>query len=291
MWRLSLGVGLALVLAGCGREAEGEIRQKTEQYTEAFNRHDSQAMANFWAEDATYKNPRTGTVTNGRKAIQEHFEAFFKGTKEAKLKTRIDTLSFQGPDKAEETGVSTLTLPGKPPQELRYKVFFEKREGQWLLTEVAEVDVEKASSNYEQLKAVDWLLGNWEDKDEDSNIERKAVWDTHKNFITERFSVYALGHLDYEGQQIIAWDPAQKQIRSWIYDSDGGFGEALWSKVGQEWQVDTTYTLPDGRKASAIYLYTDIKPDSYTWQATGRVVGGELLPNIDPVTVVKKGVI
>lgn len=35
---------------------------------------------------------------------------------------------------------------------------------------------------------------------------------------------------DLEGTQVIGWDPAAGTIRSWMFDSDGGFGEGTWSK-------------------------------------------------------------
>ena len=31
--------------------------------------------------------------------------------------------------------------------------------------------------------------------------------------------------------QRIGWDPAAKQIRSWEFDSEGGFGEGTWGET------------------------------------------------------------
>ena len=61
---------------------------------------------------------------------------------------------------------------------------------------------------------------------------------------------------DLEGTQVIGWDPAAGTIRSWMFDSDGGFGEGTWSKKDNSWIVKFNQVLPDGRKASATNIYT-----------------------------------
>lgn len=152
----------------------------------------------------------------------------------------------------------------------------------------SENDLQASPRPYDKLQDLSWLIGTWEDTDEDTSVERKAAWDDSKNFINEQFAITTLKKKILHGQQIIGWDPVRKEIRSWIFDSDGGFGEAIWQKEGENWNVSTTYTLADGRKASSVYIYSDITPASYTWQSTGRIVEGELLPNIEPVKVVKK---
>ena len=61
---------------------------------------------------------------------------------------------------------------------------------------------------------------------------------------------------DLEGTQVIGWDPAAGTIRSWMFDSDGGFGEGIWTKNDNTWIVKFSQVLPDGRKASATNIYT-----------------------------------
>ena len=96
-------------------------------------------------------------------------------------------------------------------------------------------------------------------------------------------------HNELEGQQIIGWDPVKETIRSWIFDSDGGFGGSLWSKRGDnKWYAHTHFTLADGRKASAMHVYTKINDTTYTFESRARDIDGQLLPNIGPFTVNKK---
>ena len=46
--------------------------------------------------------------------------------------------------------------------------------------------------------------------------------------------------------QRIGWDPAAKQIRSWEFDSEGGFGEGKWGGDGDRWVIKHTAIRPEG---------------------------------------------
>ena len=65
----------------------------------------------------------------------------------------------------------------------------------------------------------------------------------HKQSRISPFPVPVVG-----GTQWIAWDAIDKQIRSWSLYSGGGFGEAVWTKDGNEWAVKTMARSADGRK-------------------------------------------
>ncbi len=89
------------------------------------------------------------------------------------------------------------------------------------------------------------------------------------------------------GMQLIGWDPAAKQIRSWVFDSDGGFAEGRWTKKENRWSITTIGTLPNGGKASSVNVITRIDDNQFKWKSLNRTAGGELLPNIDEVVVVR----
>ena len=35
------------------------------------------------------------------------------------------------------------------------------------------------------------------------------------------------------GTEVIGWDPTSRSIRSWVFDSDGSFGQAVWTRRGR----------------------------------------------------------
>jgi len=267
---------------------EAAIRQQAKTYVEAFNQHDAGTLVDYWAEDAIYRNPVTGVFLRGRDAIKEEFTALFDEKKDIQIELKIDSISFPEKNKAIEKGNAKITRPGEPSKETSYKVTYAKINGDWLIKTISEFDLEKAPTHYKELKELAWLIGDWIDEDEDVKIETVSSWDKYKNFITQRFIITVQDHVELEGQQVIAWDADKEKIRSWVFDSDGGFGEGFWSKKGNSWVVETAQTLANGSQASSINIYTKVDDNSFTWESTGREVDGEMLPNIDPVTVTRK---
>jgi hypothetical protein len=154
------------------------------------------------------------------------------------------------------------------------------------MTNVRESD--QAPSHYEQLKGLEWIVGEWIDRDENSSVHTTCKWTKNKNFISRSFAVSFGDQVNLEGTQVIGWDPSKQVIRSWIFDSDGGFGVGVWSQKGNRWTIRALRVLPDGRKASAVNVLTHVDDNSFTWESTGREVDGELLPNLGPITVVRK---
>ncbi len=73
--------------------------------------------------------------------------------------------------------------------------------------------------------------------------------------------------------QRIGWDPAAKQIRSWEFDSQGGFGEGKWGGDGDRWVIKHTATRPDGTTVSATNTMVRERPDLVRWTSTDRFVG------------------
>ena len=78
--------------------------------------------------------------------------------------------------------------------------------------------------------------------------------------------------------QRIGWDPAAGQIRSWEFDSEGGFGEGRWGGDGDRWVVKHTATRPDGATVTATNIMVKERPDLVRWSSTDRFVGSESDP-------------
>jgi len=267
---------------------ENEIRQTVAAYVDTFNRHDAAALAGFWADDASYVNPETGKTISGKEEIQKQFEEIFNDDTDETMTIEIDSVAFPHPNKAVESGVVTVESSDGSISKQAYRVFYEKINGKWLIQQAREVDVDLTPEENENLKELSWLIGEWIDEDDDSVNAINTSWDKYKNFIVQSFTVSVEGFLELEGKQLIAWDPIKRKIRSWVFDSDGSFGEGFWSKEGKNWVADMSQTMSDGKKGSATYIYTPLDDGSYTWQATDREVGGDILPDIEPVTVKRK---
>src|SRR5262249_54827034 len=100
-----------------------------------------------------------------------------------------------------------------------------KQDGKWLLDRVTHNDKEVATSHYEQLKALEWMVGQWTSDDDNAEVEVDCDWTKNHNFMTRAFKITIDGSVDTSGMQFIGWDPGTKAIRSWTFDSHGTFAE------------------------------------------------------------------
>jgi hypothetical protein len=138
------------------------------------------------------------------------------------------------------------------------------------------------------LDDLDWMVGQWIDQGEDVTIATNCSWTKNGNFLTRSFRVVVDEEVTLEGTQVVGWDPIGRRIRSWTFDSEGGFGQGRWIQDGSRWLVKTSYVLASGERASALNVFTYVDPDTFRWQSVNREVGGELQPNIPEVTVVRQ---
>jgi hypothetical protein len=148
----------------------------------------------------------------------------------------------------------------------------------------ATVDTPQASP----LSKLGWMIGQWIDEGDNSKITTACSWTENGKFLKRSFRVTIDGKLSLKGTQLVGWDPIEKRIRSWTFDSEGGFGEGRWIKDGNQWLVKTSYVLASGERASAVNVFRYVDENTLRWQSTAREVGGELLPNIPEVTVVRQ---
>ena len=264
---------------------EAAIRSGAEAYVQAFNKADAEGLASHWAEDAEYILP-SGEHLKGRDKIEQAFKKFFSDNQGIHIQVAISQIRFPRHNEAVEEGSAVVSRPGEKPKELTYEVTYVKRKAAWKIAHVEETF--SAPSNYEHLKELEWLIGDWVDDSESADVETLAQWTKNKNFITLSFRVRFEGQPALEGTQVIGWDPSVKSIKSWVFDSLGGFGQGVWSREGTRWTVRTTGVLITGEKTSAINIYTALDENTFTFSSIGREINGEPQPNIEQIRVVRK---
>lgn len=280
-------IGQSMVFAADQAADKAAIEKAIESYTAAFNASDAKALAEHWGPEAVYVNPLTGRQVEGREFIAKEFETILAETKETKLVVEAESIEFISPGVAMERGIAKLISKDGEPTASSYTAIHVKRAGKWLLDRVSEAEVPVAPSSYKRLKDLEWMIGTWIDGDELATVETTCQWTKNQAFITRAFTISVADRIDMSGMQIIGWDASESKIRSWVFDSDGGFGEATWTKKDNRWIVNSAGTLPDGRKASAINIMTIVDAETISWQSTGRELDGEILPNIEPVKLVR----
>ena len=294
-WALA-AMALALIFAvavhaaekkPASRSEEGAIRATVESYVAAYNRGDAKAVASHWSESADWISP-SGERVQGRQAIQDAMLALFAENQGVRIEVLQPSIRLVSHDVAVEEGIVRVIGPAELPSDSTYLAIHVKLDGQWKLDSVRETEVPEEPAASPQLDELAWLVGEWIDQSPDAVVESNVTWTKNKTFLSYSFTMSVPGADDLQGTHVIGWDPAAGTIRSWMFDSDGGFGEGAWSKKNDGWVVKFRQVLPDGRTASATNIYTLVDANTFTWKSIGRKMDDEFLPNIEEVKVVRK---
>jgi len=293
--RVALALIMIVILMVSGVNAENTgisadettIRKAVESYVEAYNRGDASAAASHWSREGSYLT-QTGEYAKGPDKIRPAMEKLFSERKGIQVKVAIFEVQRQSADRAIAKGFAVFQQPGDENDEAIFTATYVKEKGTWKIIKVDEDESSVPLATIAKLGELEWLIGDWVDQDEDATVETTFRWSKDFAFINGTFRVIVGDRVDLEGTQVIGWDPVGNKIRSWIFDNEAGFGEGEWSREGNRWTVNVKSVLGTGQKASSMNIYTYVDPDSFTWQSVSRAVGGELLPDIDEVTVVRK---
>jgi len=265
---------------------EKSIRASAEAFMKAYNSADAKAVAGLFAEDADSVD-EDGEPVRGRDAIEKQYIELFSDGVARAIKIQVQAVRLVTPDVAIEDGTFTITPePPGPPADRRYSAVHVKRDGNWLIASVRDTKVVKPS-HYEHLNELEWMIGDWVDESPDSVVVTSCQWAENKNYIMRKYSVKIAGINSQEGVQRIGWDPVNNRIRSWLFDSEGGYGEGFWTKDGDRWTIEGSGSLPDGTKTSATNVLTKIDDDKFTWASRNRVVGDQQVPDVDDITIVR----
>lgn len=281
-----LWVGIASGQEQHGTDVEA-IQAKIQAFVVAFNQRNHAELSELWSETGVYINRETGERLQGRHAIAEMYRKSFDAMPNHRLTISVDTIRFVTDQVAIEDGHAFLTSEESDPARLAYTAIHVKKDDQWLLDSFQEIDAPEPAGVDSPLNQLEWLIGNWTDRDRQGAIRYQYNWAKNSRFITCSFEVSLNHQVELEGTQIIGWDPVAEQIRSWIFDSQGGFGEGKWRRVGNQWIVDVSFTSADGSQGTAVNVYTNVDGRSFYWKSVERKLDGQDQADVDEVVVVR----
>jgi len=299
-----LFTGLALLVLGVGfmtaqdkgdksakdpkREADKlAIDKLTKELIQAFDKRDAAAIAeHYTAEGEFIRND--GEAIRGRAEIQKAYAEYFKTlTGKSKLEVQSDNLRFPSAD----TAVAEVTLrlkndEGEVIASSWRNALLVREGGQWKIAIVREWD--RDTDQDVTLKELAWLIGTWQASNKDREVTTIYEWDENKAFIRGKYTVKEGSKVIESGTQMIGKDNADGVIRSWVFQSDGGFGGGVWTRDGKKWTVDVHGVTPDGQELTATTIYIHVDPNAYTWQAVNQAVDGEPIADTQPIKVTRQ---
>ncbi len=311
MRTFAIAIGVLLGIASCGLRAqqvstkpaavasglspaetaraadEKAITELLSAFTKAFDAGDAVGAAATYAEDAIVVDESGGRIV-GREAIREQLAASFAENPGATIEIGVDELQFIGSSTAIEVGNTRIRPAGGEAAELsRFTAFYLKQDGRWLQAAVRDETIESLTP-HDRLKELEWLVGDWINESEDSVVSTTCRWSDDGNFLLRDFSVKMQGQPVLSGTQRIGWDPTRKQFKTWIFDSEGGFGEGYWTRDGDNWVIKADGVRQDGQHASVTSVITRLGKDRAHWRASDRTLGGLAVPGDDEFIIVRK---
>ena len=262
------------------------IHQRLASYLEAFNKQDAVAVAKFWSPDCLSIAEDSGERLEGREALQQQFAAFFKEAPGARLAGQITDIRIVRPEVAVIEGRTTLVVGDAEPVVSVFAATLVKDGNEWLISNSRERDLPPPMSPHDALQDLEWLIGTWQDQSEDAQVITTVRWSPNQAFLIRSFTAQFADE-ELQGTQIIGWDPLNRQIRTWIFSSDGSFGQGTISKHDQDWMLKMSQTLSDGRTAAGTQVITRVDDNTITVQVIGETINGEPSPASAAVTVVR----
>ncbi len=266
---------------------EKAIRLVVDAFTKASNAHDAKALAALFAPGGELVNEE-GHAVQGREAIEQTFTAMFQAHPKLQFSVSIHSIRFVSPSVAIEDGTSAITRKSEPGVEHnRYTVVHVKQDGRWQMASARDLPDEETAAS-DEIGQLGWLIGQWVNEGPGALVITSYRWDGGRRSILSEFDIQVGGRRAMTGSQRISWDPATKKLHSWVFDSEGGFAEGVWTRNGNQWIVKMTGTRRDGSVASSTNVTTQVTKDRMTWQSRDRVFGDDLRPNIGEIVIVRK---
>lgn len=272
-----------------GHESDREgIVSITQVYVAAYNKGDAATAANCLTANAEYVD-ESGEVIQGRKTIHDILAQLFEEDPGRQLELNIESIRFVDSGVAIVDGQSTLEdSEGTVVSYHRYSVIHVKVDDQWLMASVRDRAPKDRREHRLHLEQLSWLLGDWIDESPDAVVVFSCVPSDDGNFLIRTFTEQQAGEPLYHGTQWIGWDPLNHQLRSWTFDSEGGFSSGVWYHDDENWLLKSTGVTADGEASSSTTIFSFVNDHQMNWQVVGVEVEGVAAPDGDVISIVAR---
>ena len=203
-------------------------------FAKVYETADAAALAELFLDESMIVDP-DGNATRGKAAVAAMYEAAFKENPGLKLESSVQDIRFLTPDLVRVEGKGAAFEHAWRRSGIHWL-----HHAAWLAaTENGESPRStsmrrppKRSRPYERLKELEWMVGEWVDESDNAKVavERcagpitRVIWSGPTRSQLE-------GEKPSTGTMFIGWDPQSGQIKSWLFNSEGGHGEGLWTRT------------------------------------------------------------
>ncbi|MFM8458658.1 MAG: YybH family protein, partial [Chthoniobacterales bacterium] len=247
-----------------------------------FNAGSADKLAALHTADAEWVDS-DGSIHAGRDAIRGVLAKAFAAQPGRTIDFAVEKTRSVGDVVIIENGSATVTSPDGERSVSACTTVYAKDGDAWRIAQVTETAPDISPSPASQLAALRWLEGTWRGENSKRPVTLKISEAQNGNFLTIN---YSFGENGSEGTstEVVGYDAAEDRMRSWTFDSEGGFSEAAWQPDGANWLLVSKSVNPDGTRASS---QLEIRPSadgkSFTAEGYNRESGGVPMPKLGPI--------
>lgn len=251
---------------------EAEIEKTRQTLIQAFEAAKPEEVADQFLPEGEWVD-ELGNIYHGREHIRDILKTYFETYPGAKMSTHVEKLIAIGPVAFEE-GTRTMTCGEDSQAIVHYTATLAKTDDGWKYVSVKDMEREVLPTAHQMLEPLEWLVGEWVNEGTNGRVLITYRWSDDGNYLLGTYQIESNGELAMKSEHRIGWDPLHKRIRTWLFDSDGSFGEGVWIPVGESWHIQSSAILPDGGTGSAIIRLTQDDANRFTMIGTHRLING-----------------
>jgi uncharacterized protein (TIGR02246 family) len=212
---------------------EEAVRKMLAGYAAAYNKGDADAASQFFSTDSEFTG-EDGQVVKGREAIRKELDQLFKTARDVKIDLKLESCRNLAADACSVSATSTVRRDNGFTTTNKYALVVAKHDGAWQIADARELSA-GPRADATPLDGLGWMVGEWTDASDRVDVSVLCDWMANKHFLVRSYTVTTDGQIDLQGTEIIGYDAAAKQLRSWVFDSDGTFLEGTWTHQGKVW--------------------------------------------------------
>jgi uncharacterized protein (TIGR02246 family) len=271
----------------------GAVGKALASLAKAFNARDPKAIAELFTPKGEFIDA-DDNVFDSHEAIAGEFVALFEvNPKKNSIEVAAEEIREISPGILSVDCVATFSDSEGPEEDKETAdvdfsaLLVKQSNGGWLFASIRSEGDGTVRTPHARLKRLACLIGEWVDESDESTMHTTTRWSEDGNFLISDFTIRAAGRKVMNGTQRIGWDGSLDKFKSWVFDSEGGHGEGIWTEIEDRWIVKSTGVRPDGGACSATNTYEQKGADSYSFSVTDRIVGDELQPDFTAQVVRK----
>jgi uncharacterized protein (TIGR02246 family) len=262
------------------------VSQALASLAKAYNARDPKAIAELFTPKGEFIDA-DDNVFDSHEAIAGEFVALFEvNPKKNSVEIAAEEIREISPGVLSVDCVATFSdaeendEDDKETADVDFSALLVKQsDGAWLFASIRSEGEGDLRTPHARLKRLAWLVGEWVDESDESTMHTTTRWSEDGNFLLTDFTIRVAGRKVMSGTQRIGWDGSLDKFKSWVFDSEGGHAEGIWTEIEDSWVVKVTGVRPDGDACSATNTYEQVGADTYLFSVTDRIIGDETAPD------------